>query len=62
MASAVREGALLALIDFLSGDSVDDIAIRYRLTRDHTEQYIRGQLLAYGFGGSESSPAPPSCT
>ena len=50
---------LLALIDFLLGDSVDDIALRYRLSRDGAEAHLRDVLLTYGFTADRTPQAQP---
>ncbi len=60
MSADLRERTLLALIDFLLGDSVDDIAARYRLSRDGAEDGLRRVLLAYGFA-ADRPPEPRRC-
>lgn len=45
-----RDVGVLALLDFLLGLSLDEVAVRYRLTRTVAEDELRAALLAYGFG------------
>jgi hypothetical protein len=44
-----RGVGVLALLDFLLGLSLDEVAVRYRLTRGVAEDELRAVLLAYGF-------------
>jgi len=55
-----REGAedereaLMMLLDFLLGSSIDDIAaVRRSYSRAHVEDALRSVLLEYGFTASE---------
>jgi hypothetical protein len=45
----VRDVGVLALLDFLLGLSLDEVARRYRLTRTVAEDELRAVLIAYGF-------------
>jgi hypothetical protein len=40
---------LLVLLDFLVGDSVETLARKNRLPREHVEQALRTALSSYGF-------------
>ena len=44
-----RGVGMMALLDFLLGLSIDEVALRYRLNRATTEEELRDVLLAYGF-------------
>jgi hypothetical protein len=44
-----RGVGVLALLDFLLGLSIDEVAIRYRIPRTAAEDELRAVLLAYGF-------------
>ncbi len=40
---------LLVLLDFLVGDSVEQLARKNRLPQEHVEQALRTALSSYGF-------------
>jgi hypothetical protein len=44
----------MALLDFLLGLSIDEVALRYRRSRAVTEEELRAALLAYGFAARRS--------
>ncbi len=44
-----RGVGVMALLDFLLGLSIDEVAIRYRMPRTAAEDELRAVLLAYGF-------------
>jgi hypothetical protein len=44
-----RTLGLTTLLDFLLGLSIDEVSVRYRLSREKTEDELRNVLLNYGF-------------
>lgn len=44
-----RGVGIMALLDFLLGLSIDEVAVRYRITRTAAENELREILLRYGF-------------
>ena len=46
---------VLTLLDFLLGLSLEEVAIRYRITRTTAEAELRAILLAYGFDARGSN-------
>lgn len=45
---------MMALLDFLLGLTIDEVARRYRITRTATEVELRETLLEYGFDAREA--------
>lgn len=60
-----RDGAqldpLLVLLDFLVGDSVEQLARKNRLPHEHVEQALRTALSAYGFQAEREAPPDAGC-
>jgi hypothetical protein len=48
-AVGARVLGMMALLDFLLGCSIDEVALRYRTSRVRTEDELREVLLDYGF-------------
>ena len=48
---------LLVLLDFLVGDSVEQLARKNRLPQEHVEQALRTALSSYGFHARREAPS-----
>ena len=53
--SRIELDPLLVLLDFLVGDSVEQLARRNRLPNEHVEQALRIALSSYGFHADRDS-------